>query len=58
MWFRGKVPFLFWHFALFALAPRPFEILAGALPSDMINASRDMPVKPPDQPGDSHTVYI
>ena len=31
MWFQGKVPFLFWHFALFAPAPCPFEILAGAL---------------------------
>ena len=29
--FRGKVPFLYWHCALFAPAPCPFEILAGAL---------------------------
>ena len=29
--FRDKVPFLFWHCALFAPAPCPFGILAGAL---------------------------
>ena len=29
--FRGKVPISFWHCALFAPAPCPFEVLAGAL---------------------------
>ena len=31
MRFQGKLPFLFWQCALFAPAPCPFEILAGAL---------------------------
>ena len=28
---KARCPFLFWHCALFASAPCPFEILAGAL---------------------------
>ena len=37
--FRDKVPFLFWHCALFAPAPCPFGILAGALVLNLLPTS-------------------